>query len=170
MSRAEIKRINALAERRVKVICKRRALSVLPRAWKRASLWLCFCSSKTSNGRLKNTCSASNCLTPCFSTLFRSLPASHSKPVICAQSIMSVYYHHIHVVQHLKELTRPIAVARAKSARAGPRCRSVCVGGVEAVEKPRFIHPNRLKWDKPFERPRICQSSSPTTTIKTPWS
>ena len=86
MSRAEITRIFVPSARSVNVMCRRRPLPVLPNAWKRGSTRLWERSSKTSNGSLKKTCSASAADTPCAS-FFLALPGSQSKPEMRARSI-----------------------------------------------------------------------------------
>ena len=92
-------RIRELLARRVNVICNSLSVSVFPSVWNLCSLWLCFSSGRISNGWLKNICSASTWLTPCFCMLFRSLPSSQSKPEIRVHSIIYVYYHHIQYAQ-----------------------------------------------------------------------
>jgi len=95
MSRAEITRIRVSLCLSVKVMCSSLASSVSPRACKRASVWLCLESPSTRSGSLKKMASASDWPTLCFSEFFRELPSFQSKPTICAQFIMNVYYRHI---------------------------------------------------------------------------
>lgn len=80
-------------------MCSCRRSSVTPKAWYRGSCRLCLLSTNTRRGWLKKTCSVSDWRTECLSLLFRALPSSQSNPVICVQSIMTVYYHHIHNLQ-----------------------------------------------------------------------
>lgn len=56
-------------------------MSVFPRAWNRCSVWLCLVSDDSSNGVLKNTCSASPWETPCLSFLVE-LPPSQTSDTI----------------------------------------------------------------------------------------
>jgi hypothetical protein len=78
MSRAEMTR--SKAPRTVNTSVSRRPLSVLPKAAYRGSCWECDEPGATTNGRLKNTPSASPRVTSCKFQFLSAFPASHSNP------------------------------------------------------------------------------------------